>query len=86
MSLLRRFCPTVFLQILKLFARVFKLIIDKMLKRFWAQKSKGLNIALAEGVTALDRLGHYCFTGAFKVLVRSVLRPLKTLKSLKKGV
>jgi hypothetical protein len=83
--LLRRFRPTVFPQILGTFARVFELGTDEMLKRFQAQGSKGLGIALAEGVAALDRLGHYCFTGMAKVLVRSVLGPLKTVESLKKG-
>jgi hypothetical protein len=34
---------------------------------------------------AFDRLGHYCFTGASKALVSSVLGPLKTMESLKKG-
>jgi len=83
--LLRRFRPTVFPQILGTFARVFELGTDEMLKRFRAQGSKGLGIALAEGVAALDRLGHYCFTGMATVLVRSVLGPLKTMESLNKG-
>jgi hypothetical protein len=75
----------VFLQILGLYARVFKLSMDKMFKCFRLRGSKGLRIALAEGVAALDRLGHYCFTGASKVLVQLVLKPLKTVESLKKG-
>jgi hypothetical protein len=75
----------VFPQILGSFARVFELAVDEMRKRFRQQGSKGLGIALAEGVAALDRLGHYCFTGASKVLVGSVLGPLKTMQSLKKG-
>lgn len=84
-SILRRFRPTVFPQILASFARIFELATDEMHKRFRAQGAKGLGIALAEGVAALDRLGHYCFTGTPKVLVRSVLGPLKTMESLKKG-
>jgi hypothetical protein len=83
--LLRCFRPTIFPQILSTFARVFELAIDEMLKRFRAQGSKGLGIALAEGVAALDRLGHYCFTGEAKVLLSSVLRPLKTIDSLRNG-
>jgi hypothetical protein len=68
--LLRRFRPAVFPGILGSYTRVFELAMDEMLKRFQAQGSKGLGIALAEGVAALDRLGHYCFTGTPKVLVR----------------
>jgi hypothetical protein len=83
--LLRCFRPTIFPQILSTFARVFELAIDEMLKRFRTQGSKGLGIALAEGVAALDRLGHYCFTGKAKVLLSSVLRPLKTIDSLRNG-
>jgi hypothetical protein len=82
---LRRFQPTVFPQILGSFARVFDAAMVEMLRRYRAQGSKGLGFALAEGVAALDRLGHYCFTGMPKVLVRSVLGPLHTLESLKKG-
>lgn len=40
---------------------------------------------LAEGVAALDWLGHYCFTGALQVLMLSVLSPLKTIESLVQG-
>jgi hypothetical protein len=83
--LLRRFRPTVFPQILGSFARMFDAAMMEMLRRYRAQGSKGLGFALAEGVAALDRLGHYCFTGMSKVLVRSVLGPLHTLESLKKG-
>ena len=42
-------------------------------------------MALSEGVAALDRLGHYCFTGSSKALASSVLGPLKTMESLKNG-
>jgi hypothetical protein len=37
-------------------------------------------------MAALDQLGYYCFTEAAKALVPLVLKPLKTVKSLKKGV
>ena len=82
---LRCFRPTVFPQILGSFARLFELAMDEMLKRFRAQGSKGLGMALAEGVAALDRLGHYCFTGSSRVLMSSVLGPLKTMESLRRG-
>ena len=82
---LRRFRPTVFPKILGSFARVFDAALGEMLTRYRAQGSKGLGLALAEGVAALDRLGHYCFTGMPKVLVRSVLGPLGTLESLRTG-
>ncbi|HEY2296077.1 MAG TPA: hypothetical protein VGM86_35710 [Thermoanaerobaculia bacterium] len=80
--LMRRFRPEVFPGILAAYARVFDLAMQEMLKRFQAQGSKGLGVALAEGVAALDRLGHYCFTGSPQVLMRSVLGPLKTMESL----
>ena len=79
------FQPTVFPQILGSFARVFDLGIGEMLKRFRAQGSQGLGIALSEAVAALDRLGHYCFTGTPIALMSSVLGPLKTMESLEKG-
>jgi hypothetical protein len=63
---------------------VFKLLINKMFRRFWSQKSKGLKIALTKSVTVLDQLGYYCFTKASKALVPLVLKPFKTVKSLKK--
>jgi hypothetical protein len=83
--LLRCFRPKVFPQILGSFARVFELAMDEMLARFRAQGSKGLGVALAEGVAALDRLGHYCFTGSTKVLMSSILKPLRTMDSLRRG-
>jgi hypothetical protein len=83
--LLRRFRPAVFPGILAAYGRVFDLAMHEMYKRFQAQGSKGLGIALAEGVAALDRLGNYCFTGTPQVLMRSVLVPLKTIESLMQG-
>jgi hypothetical protein len=75
----------VFPQILDLYICVFKLLINKMFRRFWSQGFKGLKIAFTKGVAVLDRLGHYCFTKAPKALVPSVLKPLKTIESLKKN-
>lgn len=83
--LMRRFRPAVFPGILAAYARVFDLAMQEMLKRFRAQGSKGLGMALAEGVAALDRLGNYCFTGTPQALMRSVLGPLKTIDSLTHG-
>jgi hypothetical protein len=74
-----------FLQILSLYIRVFKLLINKMFKRFWSQRFKSLKIALVKGMTVLDQLGYYCFIKAAKALVLSVLKPFKTVRSLKKG-
>jgi hypothetical protein len=79
-QLLRRFRPTVFPQILRSFARVFELATEEMVRRFHTLGSKVLGAALAEGVAVLDRLGHYCFTGTPQVLIRSVLKPLKTME------
>jgi hypothetical protein len=64
---------------------MFKLLINKIFKRFWSQESKGLKIALIKGVAVLDQLGHYCFTRAAKALMPLVLKPLKTVRSLKKS-
>jgi hypothetical protein len=83
--ILRAFPPRIFPQVLGSFARVFGLALDEMLLRFRAQGSTGLGIALAEGVAALDRLGHYCFTGSPQVLMTSVLKPLRTIDSLERG-
>jgi hypothetical protein len=83
--ILRAFRPQIFPRILGLFARVFGLATDEMLLRFRAQGSTGLGVALAEGVAALDRLGHYCFTGSPQVLMSSVLKPLRTMDSLQRG-
>jgi hypothetical protein len=83
--LLRCFRPNIFPRILGSFARVFELAIDEMLVRFRAQGSNGLGLALSEGVAALDRLGHYCFTGSLKALIGSVLKPLKTMDILRRG-
>jgi hypothetical protein len=83
--ILRAFRPQIFPQVLGSFARVFELATDEMLLRYRAQGSTGLGLALAEGVAALDRLGHYCFTGSPQVLMSSVLKPLGTMDSLQRG-
>jgi hypothetical protein len=63
---------------------MFKLLINKIFKRFWSQRSKGLKIAFTEGIAMLDQLGYYCFTKAAKALVLLVLKPFKTVRNLKK--
>jgi len=83
--LLRWFPPSVFPGILGSFARIFGLAIDEIYARFKAGGSKGLSIALAEGVSALDRLGSYCFTGFPKSLMGSVLSPLGTIDGIEQG-
>ena len=83
--LLRSFRPSVFPGILGSFARIFGLAIDKIYTRFKAGGSKGLGVALAEGVSALDRLGSYCFTGFPKSLMGSVLGPLGTVDGIRQG-
>lgn len=83
--ILRSFQPSVFPGILGSFARIFGLAIDEVCSRFKAGGSKGLSIALAEGVSALDRLGSYCFTGFPKSLMGSVLGPLGTIDGIQQG-
>jgi hypothetical protein len=83
--ILRAFQPQIFPRVLGSFARVFELATDEIYLRFQAQGSTGLGVALAEGVAALDRLGHYCFTGSPQVLMSSVLKPLRTMDSLQRG-
>ena len=83
--LLRSFRPSVFPGILGSFARIFGLAIDEIYTRFRAGGSKGLGVALAEGVSALDRLGSYCFTGFPKSLMGSVLGPLGTIDGIQRG-
>jgi hypothetical protein len=53
-ALFWRFSSIVFPQILGLYICVFKLLINKMFRRFWSQGFKGLKIALAESVAMLN--------------------------------
>jgi len=82
---LQCFRPAIFPKILSSFARLFELAMEEMQRRYKTQGSKGLGVGLAEGVAALDRLRHYCFTGSLKALMPSVLRPLQTIDSIEKG-
>jgi hypothetical protein len=83
--ILRCFRPEVFPTILCSFATIFELALDEMRKRYRATGSVGLGLGLAEGVAALDRMGHYCFTGASKALVPTVMELLGTMESLRSG-
>lgn len=82
---LRRFPSEVFPGILVAFSTVFELAIEEMEQRFRDQGSKGLGLALSEGVAAIDRLGNFCFTGDPRVLPCRVFRPLETMESLRRG-
>jgi hypothetical protein len=81
----RSFRPSVFPGVLGSFATVFGHAIDEMHARLGATGSKGLCVASAEGVAALDRLGSYCFTGHPRSLMGSVLEPLGAIDSIKTG-
>jgi hypothetical protein len=83
--LFRSFPPSVFPGVLASFGTLFARAIDSMHARFEAAGAKGLGVALAEGVSALDRLGSYCFTGFPKSLMGSVLAPLGTIDSIEQG-
>ncbi|KAL6406205.1 hypothetical protein AUP68_10374 [Ilyonectria robusta] len=84
MGILRRFPPAVFPGVLTAFARTIELGIGEMDRRFRDSGSRGLGLALSEGVAALDRLGNFCFTGDPRVLPSRVLGPLGTMDSLRK--
>lgn len=71
--------------ILASFAAVFAQAINSIHTRFEAAGSKGLCVALAEGVSALDRLGSYCFTGFPRSLMGLVLQPLGTIEGIEQG-
>ncbi|KAF2463861.1 uncharacterized protein BDR25DRAFT_362273, partial [Lindgomyces ingoldianus] len=77
--------PSIFPGVLRSFARIFGLAIDDLRRRFEATGSTGLGVALAEGVSALDRLGSYCFTGFPRSLMGSVLKPLGTIDGIERG-
>ena len=83
--LFRSFRPLVFPGVLASFAALFAQAIDNIYTRFEAAGSTGLHVALAEGVSALDRLGSYCFTGFPRSLMGSVLQPLGTIGSIEQG-
>lgn len=85
LGILRQFPPSAFPGVLVAFAKVFAAAMEEMERRYCAEGSRGLGLALSEGVAALDRLGNFCFTGDPRVLPSRVLRPLKTMESLREG-
>jgi hypothetical protein len=82
-GVLRRFSPDIFPGVMVAFAKVVEAAITEMDRRFRDAGSKGLDMALSEGVAALDRLGNFCFTGDPRVLPTKVMRLLGTMDSLK---
>ncbi|PNP37738.1 hypothetical protein TGAMA5MH_10357 [Trichoderma gamsii] len=82
-SILRKFPPQVFPGVLTAFARTIELAIGEMDRRFREGGSKGLGLASSEGVAALDRLGHFCFTGDPRVLPSKVFGLLGTMEGLR---
>ncbi|HEX9331582.1 MAG TPA: hypothetical protein VF896_06825 [Anaerolineales bacterium] len=79
---LRCMKPEIFPTILIAFARVFELALDGMHSKFASGVRSALNVSQSEGVSALDRLGCYCFTGSPKVLMPTMFRHLGTMDSL----
>lgn len=79
------FPPTVFPGILAAYGQLFYTALQGLRRRMDASRSEGINIALAEGVAAIDRLGYYCFTGHPRSLMTSVMEPLGTIESLTWG-
>jgi hypothetical protein len=82
-SILRKFPSAVFPGVLTAFARMIELAIGEMDRRFKEGGSKGLGLASSEGVAALDRLGHFCFTGDPRVLPSKVFGLLGTMEGLR---
>ena len=80
--LLRVFDPMIFPRVLISFARVIEVITDELLARFDANDAAGLNFALSKGLSALDRLGNYCFTGNACSLPSYIFAHLGTTESL----
>jgi hypothetical protein len=84
MPIMRSFDPNIFPGVLRSFAKVFELAIDYIHTCHQMGGSR-LPVALAEAVSALDRLGNYCFTGNPRTLMRSVLTKLQTLRFMEQG-
>ncbi|XTI91421.1 hypothetical protein V2W45_1246562, partial [Cenococcum geophilum] len=71
-----------FPSILRSFTRIFRLMINKIYTRFKARGLKGLGIALAKGISALNYLGSYYFTRFPKSSIGLVLSPLKIIDGI----
>jgi hypothetical protein len=85
MHLFQSFPPSVFLGVLASFSTLFAQAINSVHAQFKAAGAKGLDVALAEGVSALNRLSSYYFTGFLKSLIGLVLAPLGTIDSIEQG-
>jgi hypothetical protein len=83
--ILHSFRPTVFPGVLGRYAGMFDAALNEFRHRMDARKAKGVDVALAEGVAAIDRLGSYCFTGFPRSLMGSVMKPLQTIESIEQG-
>lgn len=64
---------------------MFELTLGEMDRRFVAKGDEGLDLALYKSVAVLNRLGNYCFTGDPRVLPSTVLEPLITIESIRRG-
>ncbi|KAH7010976.1 hypothetical protein EDB80DRAFT_571001, partial [Ilyonectria destructans] len=84
MGILQRFPPAVFPGVLTAFARTIELGIGKIDCRFRDSRSRGLGLALLEGIAALNWLGNFYFTGDPRVLPSRVLGLLGITDSLYK--
>lgn len=82
---LHSFRPSVFPGILACYAKLVDVALNALRERMDARKAKGVDVAMAEGVAALDRLGSYCFTGFPRSLIGSVMKPLDTIDSIEQG-
>ncbi|OAG33780.1 hypothetical protein AYO21_12132 [Fonsecaea monophora] len=74
--LLYSFRPAVFPGVLATYAYIFDTALGELHRRIDGRKADGVDITLAEGVAAIDRLESYCFTGFPRSLIASVMKPL----------
>ncbi|KAL3291617.1 hypothetical protein RB213_015082 [Colletotrichum asianum] len=72
----------IFPRIMCAYSQLFKLVLDEIERQFVLGGEQGLDLARSEAVAVVDRLGGYMFLGHPRHLLRTVLRPLSTLKSL----
>ncbi|KAL7940332.1 hypothetical protein V8C42DRAFT_349586 [Trichoderma barbatum] len=81
---LRAFKADDFPSVLRPYAKLFETATMHMLNYFIKFKRDGLPITLSEGMSAVDRLGNFCFTGDPRVLPNSVFKFLGTMASIRK--
>jgi hypothetical protein len=72
----------VFPGILARYTRLFNSALDELRQRIDSYKAKGVDMALAKGIAAINRLGSYYFIGFPYSLIGSVMKPLYTIKSI----